>query len=253
MLVVALGGCGRFQFDAQADATLDDARDADAYRTAVLADAPLAYWRLGELTPTIARDELGQYDGSYEPGCTVGAPGALFGDANPAVHFDGTSCFITLPAAFEFLANSPYTVEAWVSPAVDGAYHHVFTKQTRIASGPPDDGYALLVSAAGVYAERVVGGTIIVTNPDTVTLNTFVHAVATYDGATLQFYVNGLVAAPGEPDARPLPALNVPAYIGSARPSSNLYEGSIDEIAIYASALPPSRIADHYNIGIRGF
>lgn len=248
---MALGGCGRLQFEVQRDAAQDAA--TDAYRAAVLADGPLAYWRLGELTPSIARDELGQFDGIYEPGCILGAAGALFGDANPAAQFDGTSCFITLPAAFGFLATSPYTVEAWVSPAADGDYHHVFTKQTRIAAGPPDDGYALLVSTAGVYAERVVGTTIVVTNPDTVTLNTFVHAVATYDGTTLQFYVNGLIAAPAEADARPLPALDVPAYIGAATPSSNLFDGAIDEVAIYPTALAPARIADHYNIGIRGF
>ena len=74
--------------DAPADASADSPADAPSsvYRAAVLADSPLAYWRLGETSGTVAHDETGNgHDGTYVGGVTLGQPGALTGDANTAV------------------------------------------------------------------------------------------------------------------------------------------------------------------------
>jgi hypothetical protein len=77
-------GCGRRGF-VDSDASPIDA--ALAYRETVLADHPLAYWRLADSDIT-ARDELGGDNGQYAGACTFGAPGAIAGNA--AVTFDGS-------------------------------------------------------------------------------------------------------------------------------------------------------------------
>jgi len=61
----------------------DSSTDAPSsvYRATVLADTPLAYWRLGETTGTVAHDETGNgHDGTYIGGYTLGQTGALTGD-----------------------------------------------------------------------------------------------------------------------------------------------------------------------------
>lgn len=61
----------------------------DAYRASVMADSPVAYWRLGESSGTTAEDEMETYDGTYVGSPTLGASGPISGKL--AVEFDGTN------------------------------------------------------------------------------------------------------------------------------------------------------------------
>src|SRR3954470_6299940 len=57
--------------DAPPDST-DALPGTVTYREAVIADAPIGYWRLGD-TGAIARDEMGHFDGTYTgTGCAFG-------------------------------------------------------------------------------------------------------------------------------------------------------------------------------------
>src|SRR5262252_383982 len=71
------GGTGAIAPDAGRGAGDADARVA--YKEAVLADAPLFYWRFGEKPGTVVvSDSSGNgYTGGYGSDCTVGVPGAL--------------------------------------------------------------------------------------------------------------------------------------------------------------------------------
>jgi hypothetical protein len=53
------------------------ADDPAAYREAVMADGPIGYWRLDEPAGTLARDETGQWDGTYVGDLAQGQPGAV--------------------------------------------------------------------------------------------------------------------------------------------------------------------------------
>src|SRR6185369_12380878 len=57
------------------------------YAAAVLADAPRAYWRLGETAGTIALDAAGADPGTYTGGVTLRQPGALPADVDTAAAF----------------------------------------------------------------------------------------------------------------------------------------------------------------------
>jgi signal peptidase len=56
-----------------------------AYAEQVLADNPASYWRLGEAGGTSMADVTGANPGTYTGGVTLGQPGALVGDSDPAV------------------------------------------------------------------------------------------------------------------------------------------------------------------------
>jgi hypothetical protein len=88
-IALAAGGCARILgID---DTVLGDGRDAAdadrgdalgmAYHTEVIADRPVAYWRLGEPSGAlVAVDEIGDLDGAALGDIQFGAVGALPGD-----------------------------------------------------------------------------------------------------------------------------------------------------------------------------
>jgi hypothetical protein len=61
------------------------------YNEIIVDDMPYYYWRLGEASGTVAVDEMGHCDGTYTATPTLGVAGAITGDANTAVTFNGTT------------------------------------------------------------------------------------------------------------------------------------------------------------------
>jgi hypothetical protein len=57
------------------------------YRQAILNSGPISYWRLGETSGSTVADETGSNPGTYVNSPMLNQPGALVGDANPAVTF----------------------------------------------------------------------------------------------------------------------------------------------------------------------
>ncbi len=92
-----------------------------SYNAAVLADSPLAYWRLGETSGTTAADSSGNNrSGSYVASPSLNQPGALAGDTNRAVGFNGSSQYVNVPYVAA-LNPAQLTVEAWATrPAARG-------------------------------------------------------------------------------------------------------------------------------------
>ena len=250
-----VAACGRFGFSEQSDTT-DAAIDTvtgHAYRAAVIADSPLGYWRLAD-EGTIAHDEIGQFDGTIIGTCVTTA-GALTGDPDRAMVFDGTSCMISLGDHFAFPGSAPFSIEAWYTSVAGGdAFRHIFTREDR--STGPIDGYALALDdnggTPGIFAERVVATAGIATMR-VVPAAGFSHGVAVYDGGTLALYIDGVEVFTA-PDARPMTVFAAVVYIGAAPdiPRNNYFHGTLDEIAIYDHALSPERIHLHYQLGLSG-
>ncbi|HZN14363.1 MAG TPA: PA14 domain-containing protein, partial [Acidimicrobiales bacterium] len=86
------------------------------YTTAVGADNPAAYWRLGEASGTAAADASGHgLTGTYVAPTTLGAAGAV-GDGNTAVSLSGG--YVSTP--YTQSAVSAYSAEAWVKTTDPG-------------------------------------------------------------------------------------------------------------------------------------
>jgi hypothetical protein len=244
-LLLVLAGCGRIDFDAVSapDAALV------TYRDVVLSDLPAGYWRLGDSGST-ARDETGRFDGSYAGACADDS-GALTGDSDGAKGF-AAGCTIALGASLEFDGTAPFTVEVWWKPLAGNATSYLMMRETRTANmALPTNGYGLISASQGVYFERAVAMQNAVTALEPVTVSRFSHVVGVYDGASLTLYVDG-VAVSTKPDARPVSPHSVGAYIGGIPPSYGLARGTLDEIAVYDTALAADRIALHHDIGVNG-
>jgi hypothetical protein len=256
--VVADGGVGDALSPDAANAS-DAPASASKYVRAVLDDNPLAYYRLGEATGTVVRSIVG---GDSIAGTILGAPklgvaGALHGDPDTALAFTAGGQFVSAGGNFDFVGRAPFTLEAWVNlTGVDDEYRHLFTKD--LETGGAREQYGMYVRAAPPYGgslvlERWVANTkrfavytgSIGGSASPIALNAWHHVVGTYDGTNLVLYVDTAKVASME-DTTQQASKDVPFVFGGKNASEGTLLGSMDEVAVYASALSAARVKAHF-------
>jgi hypothetical protein len=219
---------------------------ASAYRAAVLADAPLAYWRLGEAAGAkTAKDETGNgHDGAVAPEVVLGVGGGLGGDTNTAARFNGAAGNIAIGDIFRFDGVTSFTLEAWIRPTAPGGYGTVLGRD----SDP--NGYALfLTPSLGAGFERQRSGNDDFLTGPLVSTSSFTHLVATYDGSAMRLYVNGTLVQ-GPMVSTSIPGASSSFFIGAdTTGAADLFKGDIDEPAVYDHALSDAQILTHFTIG----
>jgi large repetitive protein len=219
------------------------------YKDAVLSDSALGYWRLGESAGATAADGIRGRYGTYVGSPTLNQTGALNGDSNPAVTFNGSNQYVTVPYTAA-LNPAQVTAEAWVKPtAVAGSYRAVVSGYDGPGAGPAK-GYWLGSNGTNWVFETFNGGGTVATGP-AVTLGTWTHLVGTYDGTTARLYVNGLLAAStaGGYTANAGSPLGIGATYYTDIAWANQFNGTIDEAAVDGTALSQTRVQAHYLLG----
>jgi len=216
-----------------------------SYGSAVVADSPASYWRLGESSGPMAADAVSNNTGTYRNSPTLGAPSLLRSDPqSTAVSFDGVNDSVTVPSAPNLSPTAAVTVEAWVRPAAipaTGSFASVVTKAESYAlqfNGPRLE-FTTMQSGTRRRVQAAAG---------VVVAGQTYHVVGTYDGAVQRLFVNGAQVASGLFTG----ALSTTAnslVMGSWDANSEYLSGVIDEVAVYPTALTASRIANHYAIG----
>jgi hypothetical protein len=85
-------------------------------------------------------------------------------------------------------------------------------------------------------------------------LSEWTHLVATYDGATKQLYVNGALAGSQTMNLYAAVGINIRLGAGGSAPTAaaTVFDGTLDELAIYRIALSPAQVAAHYQAGALG-
>jgi hypothetical protein len=219
---------------------------ASCYAQAVLADAPVAYWRFDELTGSTAADEVGAHPGTYE-GVEQGAPGALT-EVDAAIRFAATGARVAFGDAFDFAADAPFSIEVWLKVEVaDTTFRYAVDKGGTDAAG--DQGWAISVRSAGVGFDmsrdgQYGSGAVFVP----VTLNTFMHYVVTFDGQVRRAYGNGaLVDTSRLGGTVALADTAFPMVAGGDPIGGGDFRGVLDELAVYDHALTAERIAAHHD------
>jgi hypothetical protein len=210
---------------------------ADRYRAAVMADSPVAYWRLGEASGTTAVDEMAGYNGTHVNSPTLNQSGIF--DGNGSVLY-GSEKRTTFPVAGLPSGNAARTLEAWIKPT---------SASTQVIAGYGDSattrrGFGLFISTRFYFWTYL---------PDydtgvAPTLNVWSHVCISWDGSVGRFYVNGVERY----NTGSITALNtvltrgaIAADVLTAAPG-NSFLREVDEVAIYPTALSAARIAAHY-------
>jgi titin len=214
-----------------------------AYRAAVLADAPVAYWRLGEPSGATFRSETGTGLSMTAAGTvTSSTADALPADADRAVDLAGAGDLRGSNTAAVQLTEG--TVEAWVKATSPGAgYRGIVVKQSAFGLFLVDG----VVSAYdwGTGTNRSTGVN--------VADGQWHHVAMTFRSGV----ANGTVIhVDGQPVlTTTITVLNqsVAPVVGAGHDSgTQRLTGSVDEAAIYSTVLSPDRIAAHHRAGITG-
>ncbi len=217
----------------------------ETYQSVVLADNPLAYWRLDEASGVTAHDSTGANNGTYVGAPTLNAPGALGGDMDHATALRGGASgdSVQVPASAS-LDIGQGTLEVWFK-ANDAAA----TQQILTLYGANSPKFALGIANGHFYPElQTSSGNSYSIDTGVVVAGAWYHFVGTYrpsDGF-FRAYVNGQQVAQVATDGSPLVSLGqAQAAIGGWGASS--FNGTVDEAAVYPSALTPAQIQAHYD------
>ena len=224
--------------------------NATNYHAAVLADTPIANWRLQESgTPTTWADSSGNGRAmAVDNGGSVltGLPGPFPGTKAVSITSAGGIGHIADAAVFDTTA---WSIEYWIRQSLDfyGYAYHILSKWSSTADATyafyvfgnyqgttPDGGYTL-----GCYA-NVAGGWNSATGNGTPSRGEWNHVVATFDpvlGGKL--YIDGVLVATGPTGAL---AQNTQSVVMEAA-----FGFEQSELALYNYALNAARVAAHYS------
>lgn len=262
------------------------------YPTTVLQDQPKAYYRLNDTTN---RTLLNRNSGSLGtagdatndlPGIVTSFPGAIVGDPNRSVFFDGTTrTEIPYNAAINTPNTRPFTLEVWLYPASDQTATGMSPLANRWTQGGPRQGWVFFQRkpdsdytgsepvgwACRMFNDVDTSGHLEAISRVPYRVGEWQHVVVVYDpidgnatNSTLTMYINGVAAdtnvntalAPGygpvtgdhDPAPNGQPAMALGNY-NNANSSLNPWFGAADEFAWYSNKLSPAQILAHYQNG----
>ncbi len=218
------------------------------YSTAVLADSPLAYWRLGESSGTAAADASGNgHVGTYTGSFTLGAAGGTT-DGNTAVTFAAASTGYVLvgnSAAFDLTGD--LTLECIVKPTDFANFNMLITNDETNQPRPFEYRLEQTTGKPNLICEAANTPRLGTAAPST---GVYSHLAVTVSGTTVTHYLNGAangsIAGIGVRQATSF----VSNLIIGQRDDLGLalnFKGAMDEVAVYGTALSAARILAHHN------
>jgi len=267
--------CLRFAGAASLATLLAFSARAD-YPSTVVSQGPSAYFRLNEtaqppVLPINAtnRGSLGAAgDGSLLAGSDGvmpirGQPGALTGSADTSYRFSNPSWTVTYFGSHVDVANNaalnpngPFTVEFWAKPATapTDLFSPLCSLDATQNSGNSREGYLFYIDGAGgntrwqfrmggvngYGANSAIGGTF--------TVGAWHHIVGVYDGSNMILYVNGAPVVTNAVAAGSFtPNGTQPLRIGATTIPNRTFNGYVDEVAFYGTALSATTIKAHFD------
>ncbi len=217
-------------------------RTVGGYADGVLADGPVAYWRLGDASGTTAADTAGAHAATVI-GATLGQPGAL-ADGSPSARLNGTSSHLRVASGATLPLAGDLTIELWVNMSLG-------TRQTLVSKDylrefeltVETSGHLNFYQGNGLVYEAIasIGGA--------VAADSWQHVVVARSAATktIRFYVNGLAKGSGTYQTAPT-AGTKGIVIGRSDnyPGVRYVNGRMDEVALYPVTLSAAQVATHY-------
>ena len=184
-------------------------------------------------------DSVLDSSGCGNTGTVSGAISTQPGKYGGALSFNGTGDFVVVANSAALNFPSGMTLEAWIFPtSTQTSWRSILHKEK--------DAYYLHASSPD-GSMRPAGGAIFggkeqySASNNAIPANVWTHIATTYDGDVLRIYINGVqvgsrnVAGSVEANDRPL-------RIGGNSYANQFFQGSIDEVRIYARALSSAEI-----------
>lgn len=224
-----------------------------AYSNAVLALAPVAYWRLGETSGTAAIDEAGSHHGVYTGTCTLGADSLLASDTdNKSLSLSGAG-YVGAGAQTD-LNTSAFTILGWVNLANVSARQYIFSNY-RTPEVPPYNGVIFSTLVGGkieLFTSSSYSSDTANRSRSTASLSAgttcFLAATFTSGGAA-SLYINGALDSAHTGKQVPTYA-NCQVNLGAYSNGTAKLSGRIDDLAFFNRALTASEITNLYAMAL---
>jgi hypothetical protein len=216
---------------------------ANSFSTTILSQTPLAYFRLDESAGPTATSIVNGYTATFGSGTTFSQDGIL--SSNKAVRFDGTNNgTMTIPSGFNLISgDNTHTIEFWLYAGsvandpllIDAAQAGAYDFFVELGN----NSNTLYVSYGGSYR----------TYTTAFSLNTWYHiaVVKTGAGDNVSVYKNGILLTVYSGSVGSTPTSSSDLVVGKYRSGSFGFDGRVDELAIYNTALTAGDILNHFN------
>jgi hypothetical protein len=165
--------------------------------------------------------------------------------ANNSLNFDGTNDYVSVPDNSKLGLIDRVTVETWVYPTNLSEQKMILHR----TNGNPG-GYFLSLwpGLRLLWGKPWYGnGYFDVECYTAVSLNTWTHVAATYDGSTVNMYYNGVLKKSQTVGSVALDAAAISLYIGSYNGGSMFFAGNMDRMRIWNVARTQEQIAANMN------
>ena len=219
--------------------------DGNKSLTATFGQNLVGHWAMDEASGAALVDSSAYLNNGTITGTVNRVPGVR----GQALVFDGASTYATVPNTSSLDITNTITIATWVRPELY-ATQDLVKKATNGAT----NGYELsLAAATGNPPKRVFVRFNQVTSGDIVRLSaratslypidgTWVHYAATYDGATIKLYINGLLDT-SMTATMTIASNTLPLSIGAQSDGSRKFTGRMDDVHVYNRALSEVEIA----------
>ena len=238
-----------------------------AYSKVVMADKPVAFWRLDETNGSlVALDAAGSFDGIYSYGgsdLTYGYPSGISHESDTAIHVTN-SATVTIPYALELNpVSGPWSYEFWIQPtSLDpNNFHTPISSEGNQNSGANLTGWNIYQHVAGVWTWNIYNGgsggsftSEFTDNP--IVPGTWYYMVLTDDGTNLNWYsndrlvlsltVNGVNFVQNGINGNPAVAGGPTTLAIRSDGVFGAWDGGIDEVAVYNYVLNPQQMQNHF-------
>ncbi|WP_205843909.1 PKD domain-containing protein [Nakamurella deserti] len=226
---------------------------ARPYVNRVLADGAAQFWRLGESGGAVAADTAGFTDAAVTS-VTRGAAGAVRNDPDTATTFAGTSAS-TMSTTVPVQGPDTFTVEGWFRTTTTAGGKIIGFGNRASGASTSYDRQIYLDNTGRVYFGVNGGSARTVNSTGTYRDGAWHHVAATLGTGGMALYVDGTRVA-SRTDVTSGQYFSGYWRVGgdnlngwAARPTSDYFAGSLDDVAVYPVALSAATIAEHRAVG----
>jgi hypothetical protein len=209
-----------------------------------------------QVTPSTyprAADSKGSNTGDHVNGVTLGGTGAQAGDSNTAGQFDGVNDYVQAVSTTSIpIGASSRSVELWfkTSSAARQVLFNYGTPATNQEFGLWLNAGGTTMTAWGSSSDKTF------TMPGATAVNdgAWHHVVKTYDGTSIALYIDGVGLTPQTATRNTVMdayGFGIGAVISpmDTTNSGGYFNGSLDEVSFYTTALNQATVTSHYQLG----
>lgn len=215
-----------------------------SYLSEVLSDSPVAYYRMNESSgqPQDSSGNGNHTTASFGTTPTYSVDSLLTSGGVTAIAFNN-SAYFTAPDHATLDIGDVFTLECWIQRTVTNVNESILDKGTN--------SFKWYITSTGVVTLEKSGVLDAIRSTITMANTSINHLVVTKNGSTRFVYKNGAdVTSSSPPTNQTIENNTLELLLGAQGAGTVLSRSTLDEIAIYPTALTQARIQAHYDTGI---